>query len=243
VLETPVPEAGAAQPPDDTTIAFEDVVVRYPGRDGDALRLSATIRPGEVVALTGPSGCGKSTALAVLLGFVAPTSGGVRVGGVPLSSLDRAAWRERIAWVPQRPHLFAGTVRDNITLGAGGDVARAVREAGADTFVADLDLLLGDDGTGLSAGQRQRIALARAFLRDAPVVLLDEPTANLDAGTAAGIMAAIRRLAHGRTVIMAAHRPELIALADREISLAPAGFPEPTGPEFASAELIEESVA
>ena len=217
VLETPVPAAGKAMPPARGAIVFEDVVVRYPGRDGDALRLTATIRPGEVVALTGPSGCGKSTALSVLLGFVPPSAGRVTVGGLPLSTLDPAAWRERLAWVPQRPHLFAGTVRDNITLGAGDDVAHAANQAGVDTFVTDFGLVLGDDGTGLSAGQRQRIALARAFQRDAPFVLLDEPTANLDAGTAAGIMTAIRRLAHGRTVIIAAHRPELIALADREI--------------------------
>jgi ATP-binding cassette subfamily C protein CydD len=221
ILETPVPPAGVAAPPAGT-IAFEDVVVRYPGRAGDALRISALIQPGEVVALAGPSGCGKSTALAVLLGFVQPVSGRVTVGGVPLSTVDPDAWRSRIAWVPQRPHLFAGTVRDNIALGAGRDVAEAAHLAGVDTFVNDYDTTLGDDGAGLSAGQRQRIALSRAFLRDAPIVLLDEPTANLDAGTAAAVMAAVRVLARGRTVVIAAHRPELIALADRVISLAPA---------------------
>jgi ATP-binding cassette subfamily C protein CydD len=103
-------------------------------------------------------------------------------------------------------------------------VVAAARLAGADAFITMLpdgyETVLGDDGTGLSAGQRQRIALARAFLRDAPIVLLDEPTANLDSDTAGEVMAAIRRLAHGRTVIMAAHRPELIALADRIIDLA-----------------------
>jgi ATP-binding cassette subfamily C protein CydD/ATP-binding cassette subfamily C protein CydCD len=220
ILETPVPVAGTAAPPAGV-LAFEDVVVRYPGRDRDALRLSARIEPGEIVALTGPSGCGKSTALAVLLGLVAPASGRVTVGGVPLPAVDPEAWRARIAWVPQRPHLFAGTVRENIALGAAGDVAGAARLAGVDGF-AGCDTVIGDEGAGLSAGQRQRVALARAFLRDAPVVLLDEPTANLDAGTAAGILAAVRRLARGRTVVIAAHRPELIALADREISLAPA---------------------
>ncbi|BCJ49129.1 hypothetical protein Asp14428_06040 [Actinoplanes sp. NBRC 14428] len=218
LLETPLPAAGTGSAPHGT-IAFEDVVVRY--RDADALRLDALIQPGEVVALTGPSGCGKSTALHVLLGFVAPSSGRVTVGGVPLSGVDPAAWRQRIAWVPQRPWLFAGTIRENIALGAPGDVVEAARLAGADSFIPDYDLPLGDDGAGLSAGQRQRIALARAFHRDAPIVVLDEPTANLDADTAAGVMAAIRRLASGRTVIMAAHRPELIALADREICLAP----------------------
>jgi len=226
ILDAPVAPAGRAPAPDGT-IAFDGVVVRY--RDGDALRLSARIRPGEIVALVGPSGCGKSTALNVLLGFATPDAGRVTVGGVDLATVDPAAWRARIAWVPQRPHLFAGTVRDNIALGADATsdrrVAVAARQAGAAEFIrgsGGYDAVLGDDGAGLSAGQRQRIALARAFLRDAPVVLLDEPTANLDADTADEIMAAIRRLAHGRTVIMAAHRPELIALADRVIDLTPA---------------------
>lgn len=243
ILEKALPARGTAPAPSGT-IAFEDVVVRY--RDRDALRLDAVIRPGEIVALTGPSGCGKSTAMNVLLGFAAPDSGRVTVGGVDLATVDPAAWRCTLAWVPQRPHLFAGTVRENIALGTapvldgpptvfdscfpGGaptpvDVTGAAREAGAASFVAGLpdgyDTRLGDDGAGLSAGQRQRIALARAFLRDAPVVLLDEPTANLDEDTAAEVMAAIRRLARGRTVIMAAHRPELIALADRVLDLSP----------------------
>ena len=250
ILETPATAAGTAAAPSGT-IAFADVVVRY--RDRDALRLTCTIEPGEIVALTGPSGCGKSTALHVLLGFAAPDGGRVTVGGTDLTTVDPAAWRARIAWVPQRPYLFAGTVRDNIALGRepvvlpppptaftacftaapaavdapAGDVVAAARAAGADGFVAAMpdgyDTVLGDDGAGLSAGQRQRIALARAFLRDAPILLLDEPTANLDADTAADVMTAIRRLARGRTVILAAHRPELIVLADRVVDLTPVG--------------------
>jgi ATP-binding cassette, subfamily C, bacterial CydD len=220
ILQMPVPEPGSAPAPGGT-IVFEDVVVRY--RDREALRLTATVAPGEIVALTGPSGCGKSTALGVLLGFVTPDRGRITVGGVDLRTVDPDAWRARIAWVPQRPYLFAGTIRENIALGApaGADAATAAREVAG--FVTDLDAVVGDGGTGLSAGQRQRIAVARALLRDAPIVLLDEPTANLDADTAAQVMAAIRRLAHGRTVILAAHRPELIALADRVVDLTPAG--------------------
>ncbi|GIF25408.1 ATP-binding cassette subfamily C protein CydD/ATP-binding cassette subfamily C protein CydCD [Actinoplanes tereljensis] len=226
ILESPSPAAAPASAAGATggAIRFEDVVVRY--RERDALRLSATFEAGEFVALTGPSGCGKSTALNVLLGFAALEEGRVLVGGAELSASDL---RERIAWVPQRPYLFAGTIRDNIALGApaDADVKAAARLAGAHHFIADMpagyETVLGDDGAGLSAGQRQRLALARAFLRDAPIVLLDEPTANLDAATAEGVMAAIRRLAHGRTVLMAAHRPELIALAGRVLDLTPVG--------------------
>ena len=210
-------------------IVFDDVVVGYPDRSEPALRLSATVEPGEIVALAGPSGCGKSTALAVLLGFATPGSGRVTVSGHPLAGADLAAWRRQIAWVPQRPRLFASTIRENVRLGADAtdvDVRRALNYAGAAEFVAELpdglDTRLSDDGAGLSSGQRQRIAIARAFLREAPIVLLDEPTANLDAATAADVTAAIRRLATGRTVIIAAHRPELIDLADRTIVVATA---------------------
>ncbi|MFI1990222.1 thiol reductant ABC exporter subunit CydD [Actinoplanes sp. NPDC020271] len=250
ILDTPVPPAGTRLPVSGP-IVFDDVEVRYPGRAEPALRLTATVEPGEIVALTGPSGCGKSTALSVLLGFVTPVSGQVTVGGIPLGELDPGVWRRWIAWVPQRPHLLAASLRDNITLGlptsanaaapssapspdaaVSPDAApfhAAASAAGVAEFVAGLpdgyDTLLGDAGTGLSAGQRQRVALARAFLRDAPIVLLDEPTANLDEVTAAEVMTSIRELARGRTVLMAAHRPELISLADRVITVGriPAG--------------------
>ena len=229
VLETPAPVNGSLPAPSGA-IAFEDVVVRY--RGSDAVRISAVVEPGSVVALTGPSGSGKSTALNVLLGFASCDSGRVTVGGIDLAAVDLVSWRSAIAWVPQRPYLFAGTIRANIALGPPGipgisEVVRAARDAGAHDFIVALprgyDTVLGDDGAGLSAGQRQRIALARAFLRDAPFVLLDEPTANLDAATAASVTTAIARLAAGRTVLMAAHRPELIALADRVVDLTPVG--------------------
>ncbi|GGL16951.1 hypothetical protein GCM10012284_59410 [Mangrovihabitans endophyticus] len=143
VLERPVPAGGDAAPPAGGDIVFRDVRVTYPDRAEPALRLSATLRPGEVVALTGCSGGGKSTALAVLLAFVRPDEGEVTVGGVPLSRIDPHAWRERIAWVPQRPHLFADTVHANIALGAAdaavdrAAVVRAAALAGADAFVRD----------------------------------------------------------------------------------------------------------
>jgi ABC-type multidrug transport system fused ATPase/permease subunit len=193
--------------------------------------VSLTVHPGEVVALTGPSGAGKSTLLSVLLGFVRPSAGRVLVDWTDLAAFDPDAWRARIAWVPQRPYLFADTVAGNIRLGrpdaTDADVREAARAAGALEFVEALPLgfatPLGEDGAGLSAGQRQRVALARAFLRDAPLLLLDEPTSNLDAESEAAVVEAVRRLAAGRTVILVAHRPALAALADRTVRVSPLG--------------------
>ncbi|MEU3994558.1 thiol reductant ABC exporter subunit CydD [Streptomyces fungicidicus] len=228
VLETPAPTPGTGTVPEGA-LSFEEVTVRYPGRTADAVTdVSFTVGPGETVALVGPSGAGKSTLLHALLGFVRPTGGRVRIGGADLAGLDFAAWHDRVAWVPQRPHLYAGTITENVRLarpGADDDaVRRALRDAGALEFVEALPegagTVLGEDGAGLSAGQRQRLALARAFLADRPVLLLDEPTAALDGATEAGIVAAVRRLAAGRTVLLVVHRPALLALADRVVRLA-----------------------
>jgi ATP-binding cassette, subfamily C, bacterial CydCD len=233
VLETPVPASGTAAVPMGG-IAFEGVTVRYPGRSEEAVAdVSFAIEPGETVALVGPSGAGKSTLLNVLLGFVAPTSGRVLVGGADLADVDPEQWRSRIAWVPQRPHLFAGTIAENVRLarpGADDDaVRRALGDAGALEFVDALpdgaDTVLGEDGAGLSAGQRQRLALARAFLADRPVLLLDEPTAALDGATEAEVVEAVRRLAVGRTVLLVVHRPALLGVADRVVRLAEATAP------------------
>src|SRR5690606_6543221 len=166
-------------------------------------------------------------------GFVRPAEGRVRVGGTDLAELDRADWHSRIAWVPQRPHLFAGTVAENVRLArpdADDDaVRRALRDAGALEFVEALPegtaTPLGEDGAGLSAGQRQRLALARAFLADRPVLLLDEPTAALDGATEAEVGAAVRRLAAGRTVLLVVHRPARLSVADRVVRLTE---PDPT---------------
>ncbi|MGW7026794.1 thiol reductant ABC exporter subunit CydD [Streptomyces xanthophaeus] len=231
VLETPVARpAGTAVLPAGTPLRIEidGVAVRYEGRGEDSPGpVSLTVEPGECLALTGPSGVGKSTLLQVLLGFVTPTAGQVRVAGVDLADLAPAQWHERIAWVPQRPHLFAGTIAENVRLAraaaSDAEVDEALRDAGAWEFVSALprgaQTLLGEGGVGLSAGQRQRLALARAFLADRPVLLLDEPTAALDGETEAGIVDAVRRLAVGRTVVLVVHRPALLAVADRVVAM------------------------
>lgn len=241
VLQTPVAALGGAAPVPAAGLRIEmdGVAVRYEGRGEDSPGpVSLAVGPGECIALTGPSGAGKSTLLQVLLGFVAPTAGRVRIAGVDLASLSLEEWRERIAWVPQRPHLFAGTIAQNVRLArpdASADaVVEALKDAGAWEFVAALprgvDTELGEGGVGLSAGQRQRLALARAFLADRPVLLLDEPTAALDGETEAAVVDAVRRLAVGRTVLLVVHRPALLAVADRVVPVGSAELLSPVSP-------------
>ncbi len=225
-----VPPAAAAGPDGAAPpeIRLEDVTVRYPGRDVPALdRVRLTVSPGERVAVVGPSGAGKSTLLHLLLGFVTPTEGRVLIDGADLADLDLDMWRRRLAFVPQRPHLFAASVADNIALGTtatSAEIGAAAVAAQADEFVTALpdgyDTVLGERGANLSAGQRQRVALARAFCRPwAQVVLLDEPTARLDGRSEAAVIEATRKLCEGRTAIIVAHRPAMIDLADRVVRI------------------------
>jgi ATP-binding cassette subfamily C protein CydD len=209
-------------------IMLNEACVAYPGRDGLALdRVSLAIAPCDRITVTGPNGAGKSTLLALLLRFAEPTAGTIEAGGVPLAELDLAGWRAQIAWMPQRPHLFAGTVAGNIALGQPGAsraaIERAAALAGASDFIdalpAGLDTELGERALRLSAGERQRIALARAFLRDAPLLLLDEPTAHLDAITAAEILATIETMLADRTVVLVSHGPAWIGPAGETIAL------------------------
>jgi thiol reductant ABC exporter CydD subunit len=242
VLETPLPPTGTRTDlPDFPGLRLTGITVEFPGRAAAALEdFSLRLNQGDVVALTGPSGCGKSTVLSVILGFVPAATGqvamawdelrGVDLGEVGLAEADPAAWRSRIAWVPQRPYLFTGTVADNIRLGQPDRTHEQVRQAARSARAEDiLSTVVGEGGTGLSTGQRQRVALARAFLRDAPVVLLDEPTANLDPATEADLIAAIGRLAEGRTVLLVAHRPALLGVADRIVAMTAPGVRPATG--------------
>jgi len=231
VLESPqAPRGRRTSVPDPaiTGLSVEELRVTYAGRSEPALDgVTLTVEPGEVLAIGGPSGCGKSTLLNVLLGLVTPQRGSVHVGDVNLADLDMEAWRSQLAWVPQRPHLFASSIAENIRLGrsnaSSAEVQVAISAAGLDDVVANLprgiETMLGDRGAGLSAGERQRIALARAFLRDAPLLLLDEPTASLDGQTEDEVLDAVSRLSQGRTVVLVSHRPTLFALADRVLSL------------------------
>jgi ATP-binding cassette, subfamily B, bacterial len=207
-------------------VELRDVTLDY-GR-GESLRgVSLTVSPTERVALTGANGSGKSSVLALVAGLYPPTRGTVLVDGIPTEDLSLPWLREQIAVVPQETVLFSGSILENIRLGRPGasteDVVAAATHALVTEFADDLpgglEHRLGDRGAGLSGGQRQRISIARALLHDAPIVLLDEPTSELDVEAERGVLRALRRLMRGRTVVMVTHRPALLGLADRVVEL------------------------
>ena len=227
VLDHDVPEAGAASAPADQGIVLDQVVVSSSDRDTPALDgLSLDIPAGEVIGIVGPSGCGKSTVLALLLGFARPAAGKVLAGGIDLATVDPDEWRSQVAWLGQDPVLFPGTVFENIRLGRPYadelSVRRAARQARVDV---PIERVLGERGNGLSAGQRRRIALARALLRDAPLLLLDEPTEGIDPETERDLLETLPTAFAGRTVVLVTHRTALLSLCDQVVELAPEAVP------------------
>ena len=233
ILETPVPARGElpADPPipaGPITLEITDLSYTYPEKEAPALdRVSLQLSANTCTALVGPSGAGKSTLVNLLMRFMDATSGTIRANGVPIAALSPDAWREYVALVPQRPYLFYGTVRENIRLArpqAGDDeVAHAAELAGVTAFLDELprgfDTQVGEQGTQLSTGQVQRIAIARAILKDARILILDEPTSSLDPESEALIRQSLATLTRDRTVLVIAHRYNTIAMADRIIVL------------------------
>ena len=202
----PVPERGA--------LVLEGVSAEYPGRGRVLDGVDLALEPGERVAIFGPSGAGKSTLLALLLRFLEPSAGRMAFGGADVAALDVDEWRARLAWVPQRPLLEPGTVEEAVRLGrSGGDAAAALAAAGAPALVSRLDASVEE----LSAGERRRVGIARALLRDAPLLLLDEPTAHLDAAGAEAVVATLSGL--DRTLIVVTHDRRVAAAADRVLDL------------------------
>jgi ATP-binding cassette subfamily C protein CydD len=206
------------------TIRLEAVGVA--GRDGTApLDLTVDVTPGSVTVLTGPNGSGKSTALEVMLGLTPPTSGRALIGGVDADELDPTSWWREVAWLPQRPAFIPATVRANLELfGHLPDIETACRMTGFDEVLATLpdglDTVVGRDGAGLSLGQRQRLALARVLGSPKPVLLLDEPTAHLDAAMESRVLRTIRERARaGAAVVVVCHRQPVVAIGDSVIRL------------------------
>jgi ATP-binding cassette, subfamily C, bacterial CydD len=231
LLEIPVPERPAAVPhaplPERLDIEFKNVGFSY--RTGEPVLKGIDFRlaRGERVALVGPSGSGKSTIARLFLGFDVPEEGAITVDGTDLREIGPENWFARIAWMPQAPTLFHGSIGDNIRLGQPGADEAAVRRAAAEANVAAFierlpqgyDTIVGDRGQGLSGGEIRRVALARAFLKNADLIVLDEPTASLDPETAALIVEAVDRLARSRAMLIIAHRLESVATAERILVL------------------------
>jgi ATP-binding cassette subfamily C protein CydCD len=221
VLEIPA-EAGVRSPaPDPSRVPLRIRSLRVSGRSGPVIDgLDLDLAPRTLLGITGPSGCGKSTLIDLLLGLRSPDSGEVSVGAVDVTDLDRASWLRRIAWVPQRPVLVAGTVADNIRLGRPDATIGEVRHA-ADLAALDvaLDSGVGEGGTGLSTGQQRRVALARAICADRPLLLLDEPTEGVDPDTETAIIAALPLIRDGRTVVVVSHRRALLDECDKVLEL------------------------
>jgi thiol reductant ABC exporter CydD subunit len=220
--------AGCDAPGSWQRLELSGVTVEHPDRGGAVLDdVDLELRRGEVVVLAGPSGAGKSTAASLILGLRRPDAGRVLIDGRDLATLDLQAWRRRIGWLPQRPTMFRGTVRENIALGdpaASLERVQAAAElAGVGEIVAELrrgyDAVIGPGGRGLSAGEQRRIALARALLTEPELLVLDEPFAHLDRESTAVVAEAIARVAPGRAVLVIEHDSHLLTVPHRTVLL------------------------
>lgn len=223
------PASPVPLPPSTGHVELKNVSFTYPTRDKPVLRdLSLDIEPGTTVAVTGESGQGKSTVMKLLLGFYAPSNGSVTVDGVSVTAADLDEVRSRYAVVLQETLLFDGSVRDNLMWAVPDatpeQLERAITDSDLSSVLArlpdGLDSQVGQRGRGLSGGERQRLAIARAMLRDAPIVILDEPTTGLDRETAQRVLEPLQRLAEGRTTIIISHDSAAIDLADRVVRIA-----------------------
>ena len=209
--------------PGQMNISCRDLQVAYDNGSRPALRgVSIEISAGQHVSVVGASGCGKTTLLHLIMGFLSPDAGDIRVDGISLADMDTDVWRSRISWLGQQPYLFHGTIRENICLARPRATESEVRQAAADANVLSftqelpdgLETRVGEQAFGLSRGQAQRVALARAMLKNASLLLLDEPTTGLDAESEKLVMDGIERLGQDRTVIMVTHRLTNIERAD-----------------------------
>jgi ATP-binding cassette subfamily C protein CydD len=209
-------------------VTFQNVRFTWDTSRGPALDgLSFVLPPGEMLVLAGPSGSGKSTVIELLLGFIRPDDGRILVNGADIADIVPQALSKLTAWIGQRPTLFATTIRENIRFArpeaSDTEVEEAARQARVSDFTsqlpAGLDTPIGEGGHGISGGQAQRVAIARAFLKNAPLLLLDEPTSHLDPATEAEVLASLRRLAVGRTVIMASHSAAAHTFGGRRLDL------------------------